>query len=83
MWDDHDYSDNDSGATSLSRSAALQAYTMGVPHYPLPSFASGKGNIGQAFTVGGVRFIMPDLRSEAYPFHPDSEDKKGRRHLYL
>jgi hypothetical protein len=47
IWDDHDYGENNAGAESLSRLSALQAYPMNVPHYPLPNYASGKGNIGQ------------------------------------
>jgi hypothetical protein len=31
--------------------------------------------------VGAVRFLMPDLRSEAYPFHPESSEKQGLRPL--
>eukprot|EP01127_Copromyxa_protea_P016939 TRINITY_DN5125_c0_g1_i2.p1 TRINITY_DN5125_c0_g1~~TRINITY_DN5125_c0_g1_i2.p1 ORF type:complete len:559 (-),score=90.02 TRINITY_DN5125_c0_g1_i2:42-1718(-) len=74
-WNSGDYGGDDSGATSPSRSAAMDAYTTYVPHYPLKGYHAGKGHIGQAFTVGNVRFIMPDLRSECYP---SSDDKEGQ-----
>jgi len=62
MWDDHDFSGNDSNTTNVGRDAARAAYRERVPHYPLT--ASG-GTVAQAFTVGRVRFIMTDLRSAA------------------
>jgi hypothetical protein len=63
VWDDHDYGPNDSGATSPSRAAALASYRTIVPHYP---FALGGPDapIAQAFTIGPVRFIITDTRSE-------------------
>jgi hypothetical protein len=63
VWDDHDYGPNDSDRTSPSRAAAQAAYRAAVPHYPL---ASG-GPIHQAFTVGRVRVILTDVRSERSP----------------
>ena len=62
MWDDHDFAGNDSDSTSIGRDAARQAYRERVPHYP---FGVTGGPVGQAFTVGRVRFIMTDLRSAA------------------
>ncbi|MBL9203029.1 MAG: alkaline phosphatase D family protein [Opitutaceae bacterium] len=64
VWDDHDFSGNDSDTTSIGRDAARAAYRERVPHYPLG--ATG-GSIGQAFTIGRVRFIMTDLRSASSP----------------
>jgi hypothetical protein len=63
VWDDHDYSGNNSNATSTGKTNARRAYQEYVPHYPL---AAGSGNVPiyQAFTVGRVRFILSDLRSE-------------------
>lgn len=63
MWDDHDYGPNDSDKTSPSRLAARLAYQEYVPHYPL---VAGSGNVAiyQAFTIGRVRFILTDTRSE-------------------
>ncbi len=62
MWDDHDFAGNDSDASALGRDAARAVYRERVPHYPIGPTG---GTIGQAFTVGRVRFIMTDLRSAA------------------
>jgi len=66
MWDDHDYGPNDSDATAPGRTAARLTYQEYVPHYPL---AAGSGDVAiyQAFTIGRVRFIMTDTRSERSP----------------
>ena len=62
VWDDHDYGPNDSDASSAGRDAARQAYREIVPHYDL---AEGvEGAIYQAFTIGRVRFVLTDNRSE-------------------
>ncbi len=63
VWDDHDYGGDDSDSRSDSRDAARLAYHEYVPHYP---FASGRdvGPVYQAFSVGRVRFILTDARSE-------------------
>jgi phosphodiesterase/alkaline phosphatase D-like protein len=63
MWDDHDYGPNDSDATAPGREAARLTYQEYVPHYPLAA-GSGSVPIYQAFTIGRVRFILTDLRSE-------------------
>ena len=46
---------------------AKQAYTLGFPHYELGSSSSNEAEAAkyQAFTVGTVRFIITDLRSES------------------
>jgi hypothetical protein len=59
VWDDHDYCGNNADTSAIGRDAARQVFRERVPHYPL---APG-GTVGQAFTVGRVRFIMTDLRS--------------------
>ena len=61
VWDDHDYGPNDAGAASPTRDAVRAAYRTAVPHYELPS---GDGAINQAFTIGRVRFVITDGRSE-------------------
>ncbi|MBC6445889.1 alkaline phosphatase D family protein [Actinokineospora xionganensis] len=62
VWDDHDYGPNDADASAPTRAAARAAYDRYVPHYPL---ASGPGEaINQAFTLGRVRFVLTDTRSE-------------------
>lgn len=64
VWDDHDFSGNDSDTTAIGRDAARATYRERVPHYP---FGATGGSIGQAFTIGRVRFIMTDLRSASSP----------------
>jgi hypothetical protein len=60
MWDDHDFSGNDSDTNATGRDTARSVYRERVPHYPI---ASAGGAIAQAFTIGRVRVIMTDLRS--------------------
>jgi alkaline phosphatase D len=68
QWDDHDYGPNDSNRTSPSREASLRNYRELVPHYPLSVAADNpRAPVDQAFTVGRVRFILSDLRSERDP----------------
>lgn len=72
QWDDHDYGPNDSNRTSPSREASLRNYRELVPHFPLTVTAENpSAPVDQAFTVGRVRFILSDLRSE--------RDSSGRR----
>jgi prolyl oligopeptidase len=63
MWDDHDYGGNNSNRKASSHPAARQAYEEYVPHYPLVAGDSTLP-IYQAFSVGRVRFIITDLRSQ-------------------
>lgn len=68
VWDDHDFSGDDSNAFSIGAESAKQAFREYVPHYP---FGTGLVNqnsaIYQSFVIGRVRFIMTDLRSESTP----------------
>ena len=66
VWDDHDFGPNDADRTSPGREAARRVYRELVPHYPLPA-GPGDAPIYQAFSVGRVRFILTDLRSERDP----------------
>ena len=72
MWDDHDYlgSDSDGVADTPAKRAAIKdarlAYQTAIPHYPL-ACGSGDVAIGQALSLGRVRFILTDLRSERLP----------------
>ena len=59
VWDDHDFGPNNSTSNSPSAEAARLAYEAAVPHYPL-----GAGGINQAFSVGRVRFVLIDTRSQ-------------------
>lgn len=63
VWDDHDYCGDNSFGAVTGREAARLAYQQYVPHYELGA-GSGDVPIYQAFTIGRVRFIMTDLRSE-------------------
>lgn len=75
MWDDHDYGPNDAGGDSPTRDTAWSAFRTYVPHYSLGDRIES-GPIYQAFTVGRVRFVLTDLRSERDPATaPDGPDK--------
>jgi alkaline phosphatase D len=63
MWDDHDYGPNNSDASASGRESSRRAYREHIPHYPLPA-GEGDAAIYQALSVGTVRFILTDLRSE-------------------
>ncbi len=72
MWDDHDFSGDDSDRTFAGRLAHRQVYRELAPHYSLPDIPGAgepHGAIYQAFTLGRVRFILSDLRSERDPVH--------------
>jgi phosphodiesterase/alkaline phosphatase D-like protein len=60
MWDDHDFTGDDTNGTAAGTAAARAVYRDYVPHYPIN--VTG-GTVAQAFTVGRVRVIMTDLRS--------------------
>jgi len=64
VWDDHDYGPNDGDSSSPSRPAARQVYREVVPH---AGVTPGDAPINQAFTIGRVRFVMTDGRSERTP----------------
>lgn len=64
-WDDHDFAGNNSGASSPARSSALEVYRQAVPHYPVGlTGAENDTPIAQTFTIGRVRVILLDTRSE-------------------
>lgn len=69
IWDDHDFGPNDADRTAPGQEAARLVYRELVPHYPLPADAVAGPNapIYHAFTIGRVRFIVTDLRSERDP----------------
>jgi len=62
MWDDHDFCGESSHSSSLGRLAALLSYNQCVPHYIEQSSADTPAF--QSFTVGRVRFLVTDTRSE-------------------
>jgi alkaline phosphatase D len=65
VWDDHDFSGNDSDSSFAGKVNARLAYREYVPHYPLPA-GPGNNPIYQTFTIGRVHFIHTDLRSDRY-----------------
>ena len=70
VWDDHDFGDNDSNASSPSRDAVSVAYRTAVPHWAVDPDPAAP--INQAFTVGRVRVVTTDTRS-----HRTSETMLG------
>lgn len=62
MWDDHDFSGNDSDTSAIGRDTARTVYRERTPHYPI---AAAGGTMAQSFTIGRVRVIMTDNRSAA------------------
>ena len=82
IWDDHDYGRNNADRESPAKPAALETYQQYVPHFPLQTVQGTVRSIQQAFTVGRVRFIMTDVRSERDPeTEPDGPGKSilGKR----
>jgi phosphodiesterase/alkaline phosphatase D-like protein len=68
IWDDHDYGPNDADGTHTGKPAALAAYDETVPHYPLVRGANGAPiDLRQTFSVGRVRFVLTDVRSNRTP----------------
>ena len=72
IWDDHDWlANNDDGSNVDAGNVAKQGYSIGIPHYKLGSIETnnstdeGTAAKYQAFTIGTVRFIILDLRSES------------------
>jgi phosphodiesterase/alkaline phosphatase D-like protein len=75
VWDDHDFAGNNSDRRAPSHFAARSIYEEYVPHYDMPAGA-GDVPIYQTFTVGRVKFIVTDLRSERDPVSkPDGPGK--------
>jgi alkaline phosphatase D len=79
VWDDHDYGPDDSDRTHPGKPAALATYDEYVPHYPLERDGELPRDLHQAFTVGRVRFLLTDGRSQREP--ADSPDGPGKTML--
>lgn len=62
VWDDHDYGPNDADGSAPSRLAVSEAYRRAVPHYGVDIQTDSP--INQAFTIGRVRFVLTDGRSQ-------------------
>lgn len=72
MWDDHDFGPNNSDTLAPGKESAALVYREYVPHYPLPDEEA----VYHAFSVGRVRFIVTDVRSQRTPFPwPDDGHK--------
>lgn len=68
MYDDHDWLGNNEDSDDRDAAAAARrGYTLGIPHYELGSTSTNEADAAkyQAFTLGTVRFIITDLRSES------------------
>jgi|GEM_PF-77995 prolyl oligopeptidase len=63
IWDDHDSGGNNVSRGGVALAAARAAYELYVPHYPLAT-NPGPAPIYHSFTVGRVKFIVTDLRSD-------------------
>lgn len=83
MWDDHDWLGDESRGEGIGREAALESYRLAFPYrIPLPASLNNAYD-GQkelppyhAFTIGTVRFIISDLRSESSEEHMYSAEQK-------
>jgi alkaline phosphatase D len=80
-WDDHDFGGNGSDASSAAGPAALAVYRQFVPHYPLEG--DGRRGIHQAFTIGRVRVVMTDSRSQRGPSRGASQGRTMLGHAQL
>jgi len=63
MWDDHDFGGNNANRKATTHEAARMTYDEYVPHYPFAN-PYDEAPISQSFTVGRVKFILTDLRSD-------------------
>ena len=75
MWDDHDFSGDDSNGSATGAATARTVYRDTVPHYPIN--VTG-GTIAQSFTVGRVRVIMTDVHSASSPASAAESSTKSR-----
>ncbi|ELS03442.1 phosphodiesterase/alkaline phosphatase D [Xenococcus sp. PCC 7305] len=65
VWDDHDFTGNNSDGRNPGKYAASRAYREAVPHYPLIESLDEEAKLGgiyQSFIIGRVRFIITDGR---------------------
>lgn len=73
VWDDHDFTGNDSNGTAVGKATAQQVYEEHVPHW---DFQSTTGQIYHTFVLGRVRFVQIDSRSGRSPLtDPDGPAK--------
>jgi hypothetical protein len=73
IWDDHDWLGNNALGYEEGREAALESYRVAFPYYePLPS----NNSVYHAYTIGTIRFVISDLRSEATETEIFSREQK-------
>ena len=68
--DDHDFGGNNATRKASTHEAARRSYEEYVPHYPL--LFDLEGPICHTFSIGRVKFILTDLRSQ----RDDPRDKE-------
>ena len=75
VWDDHDFGPNDADSTAKAGPAGEVVYRQSVPYLELPA-GPGPAAIYQSFTLGRVRVILTDGRSQRSPkASPDDANK--------
>ncbi len=74
VYDDHDYSNNNSDMTFPGRDNSLRGYREMFPHYPL---ANPDNGLWHKFTFGNAEFFVLDTRTQrnpnVTPFRQDAE----------
>jgi phosphodiesterase/alkaline phosphatase D-like protein len=78
-WGDHDFGGNDADSTATGKPAAMEVFRQYVPHYPLRG--GPQAPIFQAFTIGDVRFVLTDNRSQRDPVATQPRGMLGARQL--
>ncbi len=78
-WGDHDFGGNDADSTATGKPAAMAVFRQYVPHYPLRP--GPEAPIFQAFTIGDVRFVLTDNRSQRDPVDTQPRGMLGDRQL--
>jgi phosphodiesterase/alkaline phosphatase D-like protein len=78
-WGDHDFGGNDADSSATGKPAAMAVFRQYVPHYPLR--AGPEAPIFQAFTIGDVRFLLTDNRSQRDPVATLPRGMLGDRQL--
>jgi hypothetical protein len=76
-WGDHNCAGNNADGSAPGKPAAMAVYRQYVPHYPLR--AGAQTPIFQAFTVGDVRFVLTDNRSQRSPIGTEPRTMLGAR----
>ncbi|MFQ5674985.1 MAG: alkaline phosphatase D family protein [bacterium] len=76
VYDDHDYSNDNSDRTFPARENSLRGYQEMFPHYPL---ANKNNGLWHKFTFGNADFFVLDTRTQRSPnITPFKQDSNGR-----